>query len=188
MTLTELLIELERRLSALEVPHAFGGAIALAFYTREPRATRDVDCNILMPVDQIDVPVEALRGLVAFTQNDLDRLRSNGQVRVMSEGTPIDLFFNTDPYHDQILGRSRTVDFVGESIRVLSAHDLAVFKIMFNRRKDWADIEQMAFDADVDWAGVKHDIIALLGDDDARVMELDRVLRDVANQKANEQL
>ena len=31
------------------IPHAFGGAIALADWTLEPRGTRDIDVNLFVP-------------------------------------------------------------------------------------------------------------------------------------------
>ena len=47
------MISLERKivgvhtmLTSAALPHAFGGALALAFYTGEPRGTRDIDVNI----------------------------------------------------------------------------------------------------------------------------------------------
>jgi len=35
------------------VPHAFGGAISLAYHA-EPRATIDIDVNVFVPVDRVD--------------------------------------------------------------------------------------------------------------------------------------
>lgn len=36
---------------ASDTPHAFGGALGLAFHVAEPRATRDIDVNVFVPVD-----------------------------------------------------------------------------------------------------------------------------------------
>ncbi len=42
--------------------------------------------------------------------------------------------------------RRRTVPFgEGESIQILSAEDLVVFKVIFNRDKDWSDVEEMLY-------------------------------------------
>jgi hypothetical protein len=38
-TLVEKILRLDDRLAAQHVPHAFGGALALAYYTEDPRGT-----------------------------------------------------------------------------------------------------------------------------------------------------
>ena len=56
--------------------------------------------------------------------------------------------------------------FAGITIAVLAAEDLAVFKAMFDRPKDWVDIATMA-EADALDAQVAADRLAdLLGDDE----------------------
>ena len=50
----------QHRVSA--IPHAFGGALALAYYA-EPRATIDIDLNVFVPPDQfpaVAAPLVAL--------------------------------------------------------------------------------------------------------------------------------
>ena len=49
MTLGERLVTLHQALDAAGVPHAFGGAIALAYCTEDPRGTNDIDCNVCVP-------------------------------------------------------------------------------------------------------------------------------------------
>ena len=48
-TLPERIVALEGALAV--VPHAFGGALALAYYA-EPRATIDIDLNVFVPADR----------------------------------------------------------------------------------------------------------------------------------------
>jgi hypothetical protein len=55
----------------------------------------------------------------------------------------IDLFFAYDPFHDSCRARAVPVDFYGEPLSVLSAEDIVLFKTLFNRPKDWPDIEQL---------------------------------------------
>ena len=47
-----------------------------------------------------------------------------------------------DPFHFHAAERVRPVPFV-DTILVLAPEDLLVCKVVFNRRKDWIDIEQM---------------------------------------------
>ncbi len=49
MTLPERLVALHRALARRRIPHAFGGAIALAYWTLDPRATSDIDVNVFIP-------------------------------------------------------------------------------------------------------------------------------------------
>lgn len=65
------------------------------------------------------------------------------QVRLAWGGTPVDLFFAYDPLHASCRERSVVVDFFGQPIRVLSAEDIVIFKTLYNRPKDWLDIEQV---------------------------------------------
>ena len=46
-SLVELIVEINDNLTEAKISHGFGGALALAYYTSEPRATDDVDINWL---------------------------------------------------------------------------------------------------------------------------------------------
>lgn len=125
------------------IPHAFGGAIALVYWS-EPRGTVDIDINVFLPATEFSGVFSALNGhgiatTPAMEKEAIDR----EQVRVDWDGTPIDLFFAYDPFHDSCNGRSVAVDFYGEPIRVLTAEDIVIFKTLYNRPKDWPDIEQL---------------------------------------------
>ncbi len=52
MNLPEKIVEISRSLSETGVPHAIGGALALAFATEEPRGTRDIDVNVFISADR----------------------------------------------------------------------------------------------------------------------------------------
>ena len=45
-----------------EIPHAFGGALALAYYA-EPPATIDIDLNLFVPAERFCDVAEPLRRL-----------------------------------------------------------------------------------------------------------------------------
>jgi hypothetical protein len=130
-------------LDAARIPHAIGGAIALGYCTLEPRGTRDLDVNVFVGPDRVKDVFAALPAGVAISGLSLERAERDGQVRVWWEQTPIDLFFSVLPFHDQVAGEVRQVSFEGRSIPVLNCTALAVFKAMFDRPRDWADIEAM---------------------------------------------
>ena len=48
-SLVEKIVEVHRGLTRVGIDHAFGGALALAYYTDEPRATADIDLNVALP-------------------------------------------------------------------------------------------------------------------------------------------
>ncbi len=125
------------------IPWALGGALALAYATNEPRGTRDIDVNVFIAANQAQAVFHALPPGVVFNDADVLEAAVRDQVRLWWDTTPIDIFFAVDQFYFGVAERCRTVPFEGRRIKVLSAEDLAVFKALFDRTKDWADIEAM---------------------------------------------
>jgi hypothetical protein len=124
------------------VPHAIGGALALAYYA-EPRATIDIDINVFVHTDKWPAIRDALAPLGVDVEADEKELGRDGQVRIWWDRNPVDLFFSYDPFHDEMRRSARKVPFNGSTIPILGPEHLAVCKAMFDRPKDWLDIEQM---------------------------------------------
>lgn len=141
--LAERLLAVHVGLDAAALPHAFGGAIALAYCTQEPRGTRDLDVNVFAGPERANKALDALPRGVAVGRADRLAARRDGQVRVMWEDTPIDLFFDTHEFHREAAEGVVEVPFEGTAIPVLGCDALIVFKAMYNRTRDWADIEAM---------------------------------------------
>jgi len=155
-------------LSSAALPHAFGGALALAFYTGEPRGTRDIDVNIFLPVSKIDVVRSAFAKRIELTDTQVADALANDQVRVFWEDTPIDIFFNVAEFHDDVMLGVEHHKFAKIIIPVLGSDALTVFKAMYNRTKDWADIEAMLEVNSIDKSRVIGWLVRLLGVDDPR--------------------
>jgi hypothetical protein len=170
-TIVDKIVALHRALAAGEVPHAFGGAIALA-WCAEPRGTIDVDVNVFVPADQADVIVEQLPAAIQRTSEDLALLERDGQARLWWDRTAIDLFFNTTEFHEQAAGRAHWEPFAGMDIPFLACRDLAVFKAFFNRGKDWIDLQAMADAGALDRQAVLGVLVDYLGGTDERVDRL----------------
>lgn len=132
------------------IPHAFGGAIALAYCTEEPRGTRDLDVNVFVAPANAGPVLAALPQGVVATEDDGRRIERDGQVRLWWEDTPVDLFFDVHDFHRQVGAGIRSVSFLDRRVPVLACTDLVIFKAMFNRTKDWADIEEMVEAGTVD--------------------------------------
>ena len=164
-TLIDRIVAVCESLDRAGIPWALGGALALAYATNEPRGTRDIDVNVFVASTEAQAVFAALPAGVAFTDADVADAGTRDQVRLWWDTTPIDVFFAADPFHFDVAGRCRSVPFEGRRIRVLSAEDLAVFKALFDRTRDWADIEAMIDSNAVDLGLVAERLSGLLGDD-----------------------
>jgi hypothetical protein len=172
VTLAERLVELHAALRRARLPHAFGGAIALAYWTRDPRGTSDIDVNVFIPSADAARALDALPAGIEQPPGTADAIARDGQVRLWWEGTPIDLFFDYAPVHAAAARNRRTVPFEGIRIPVLGPVELAVFKVMFDRTRDWADLEAMAERGSLDLAAVEAGLGGMLDEDDGRFARL----------------
>jgi hypothetical protein len=141
--LADRLLAVHDALTADGFPHAIGGAIALGYCTLEARATQDVDVNVFVSPSRTREVFAALPEQVALSGRDLEVAERDGQVRLWWDETPIDLFFNVLPFHEEAERSIRQVPFGDRTIPVLGCTALAVFKAMFDRPRDWVDIEAM---------------------------------------------
>ena len=178
MTLAERVVALHRALARRGIPHAFGGAVALAYCTLDPRGTSDIDLNLFVPAADAATGLAALPDEVERPPGTEDVIARDGQVRLWWDETPLDLFFNYAPVHDEAARHRRTVPFADTRIPVLGPVELAVFKVMFARTRDWADIEAMAEREALDFGAVRAGLRRLPGPrDPTRLNAIERNLR-----------
>jgi hypothetical protein len=142
--LAERLLVVDAALDAAGLPHAFGGAFALAYATEHPRATVDIDLNVFVPAAHHGAVLDALPEGVVVTDADRLRLGRDGQTRLWWDATPLDLFLSTDRFHDHAAARVVRRPFADSSLPFLHPTDLVVFKAMFDRPKDRVDITAIA--------------------------------------------
>jgi nucleotidyltransferase AbiEii toxin of type IV toxin-antitoxin system len=173
MTLGERLRALHGALEAAGIPHAFGGAVALAYWTLEPRGTRDIDINVFVGPQDAERVLAALPAGVERSERTVSVIQRDGQIRLWWEDTPVDLFFDYDPIHHDAARHRQIVPFEGAQIPVLGPTELAVFKAMFDRTRDWADIESMVGAGKLDVDAVRSTLARMLGDSDPRFAKLD---------------
>lgn len=170
--LAERLLAIHGALNDADLDHAFGGAIALAYCTQQPRGTRDIDVNVFVAASRADEVLDALPGGVVARPTDRDALRRSGQARLMWEDTPVDVFLDTHEFHGDVASEVRQVPFEGVTIPVLGCQALTVFKAMFNRTRDWADIEAMLDAGAIDGGQALETLLGLLGSSDPAVVRL----------------
>ena len=179
----EQVVSVAEALEADGIPYAIGGALALG-YAAEPRATFDIDVNIFVDVSRIGDVLRCLAERLDF-QFDMARARHEAerdfQVRIDWSGTYIDLFFAFSEFHEGVARRAHVYPFPGKDLPVLSPEDLVCFKTMFNRPKDWVDIEKLLYfrDADFDREYVKRALSEALGADDSAVIQLQELMTSV---------
>jgi hypothetical protein len=168
LTLAQRVVGIDAALA--EVPHAFGGALALAYYA-EPRATIDIDLNVFLPATRFGDVAGPLSELGAEIDDPsiAALARRDGQVRVMWDATPIDMFFAYDAFHGAAGAARRVVPFAEGSIPILAPEHLIVCKVIFDRPKDWVDIDAMlTLGTDLDVAEILRWVGRIAGDDDPR--------------------
>ena len=163
-------------LTKARIPHAFGGAIALAYCTDEPRGTRDIDVNIFLDPARARAVLRALPDGVKWDAADLAMIDRDGQVRLDWDTTPVDLFFSVHEFHKEVAGGTRTVPFESGSIPVLGCTALVVFKALFNRWRDWGDIQEVVRSRAVDVREAMLALERLVGPGDEAVARLNEVI------------
>jgi hypothetical protein len=176
VTLPERLVALHRALARRRLPHAFGGAIALAYWTRDPRGTNDIDVNIFIPAENCERALRALPEGIAQPDGTAATIVREGQIRLWWDDTPVDLFFDYADVHEDAARNRQTVPFAGTRIPVLGPVELAVFKVMFDRTRDWADIEAMLAAETLDLDALRARLGTLLEPDDQRFARLDEAV------------
>src|ERR1700736_173485 len=175
--LGDRLLAVHDSLEEANIPHAIGGAIALGYCTLEPRGTRDLDVNVFVGPDRVKDVFAALPQAVAISGLSLEQAERDGQVRLWWEQTPIDLFFNVRPFHDRVASEVRQVSFEDRTIPVLGCTALAVFKAMFDRPRDWVDIEAMVEARAIDLDEAISWVAEMAGTDSSAVAKLEALRR-----------
>lgn len=180
----ERAIALHRAFDAAGIAHALGGALALGYHVSEPRGTRDIDVNVSVDVEQADRVFAALPADLPWSLQDELRVREDGQVRLLWPVTdspappiPVDLFLPQHDLHRVVATRTELVSMLDAQVPIICATDLAIFKLLFDRGKDWGDVESMLRFGKVDVPEVQRWLIDIVGPDDQRLGRLADLLR-----------
>lgn len=73
----------------------------------------------------------------------MQEVARESQTRLFWDDVPVDLFFAFSNYHDECYQRVQFLPFAGVTIPFLAAEDLVIFKVLFNRGKDWEDVRHI---------------------------------------------
>jgi hypothetical protein len=170
--LVDKILALHDALDRATIPHAFGGALALAWCTERARGTIDIDVNVFVDRTRTVELLAALPHGVRWSDADRALIERDGQARLWWDETPVDVFVNTTEFHEQVAERCRREPFGGQEVPFLGCTDLAVFKVFFDRTKDWADLEEMAAAGTLDTDRVAGILAHHLGAPDDRIDRL----------------
>jgi len=171
-SLVEKVLAVDQALAGAEVPHAIGGAIALAYYG-EPRVTVDIDANVFVPADRWPEIAQALAALGIDVDLDERELARHKEARLPWDRNPVHLFFSEDALHEAMPAAVRRVPFTRSTIPIVSPEHLIIRKAMLDRPKDWLDIETiLAAGEPLDLEEVRTWLTRLAGRDDPRLTKL----------------
>jgi hypothetical protein len=180
------LVAVHESLDKAGLDHAVGGALALAHYVYPPRGTADIDLNVTADPTDPGRVLSALPKQIEIHSGAAGQLSSHSQVRLWWRSpeldTPVDLFLPASPvYHGLVVERAQPAVFLGAEIKVLTPTDLMVFKMLFDRRKDWADIESLVRAGAGDPAEAADWVAQIVGSTDPRLAKLQEILDEVAS-------
>jgi predicted nucleotidyltransferase len=121
--------------------YAIIGGIALAQWGFV-RTTHDVDVKVLVPDTNYTAVRSALRA--AYPEPARTHIPQNPLiVSVLIQGVIVDFLLTLPGYEEQIIERAVQRDLGGWSIRVCSAEDLIIQKVVAGRGRDWLDVEEL---------------------------------------------
>lgn len=178
---TQVARELAAALNAADCEYALGGAIALGFWA-EPRGTLDVDLTLFLPVTQPSSCVRLLQNIGCEVRSNqaIQSLTEHGFCQVEFGGRRVDIFLPLTPFYEQARLRRQKVILGDQPVMIWDAETLCVFKMMFFRRKDLADVEQVlrmqSSDFDAQW--VREQLVEMYGKLDPRISQWNELVSE----------
>jgi hypothetical protein len=174
----EVGLAIARKLEARQVPYALGGALAYGVWAL-PRATKDVDLNLFVPVEQLGSALDALAeaGVTFQREEAVHQAAEEGLFIGWVGACRIDVFTPSIPFSWEALKTRVSVPVEGGPAWFLSAEALSFFKMMFFRGKDLVDLERLlgSMGRRLDAPYVRRWLVETMGDDDERVRKWDEL-------------
>lgn len=176
LNLLDLLKQTASALDRENIPYAVSGGLAVMLWG-VVRATRDMDLLISVPATRLPRALEIMfeLGCSGNVMEVLKRLRKDHFAVLDCGGIEVEVFTPLLPYHHKVLERRVRKDIEGVPIYFVSAEDLVVLKVLFNRTKDIADVKGILATQKgrLDTAYIIKTLKELLPASDARLTELD---------------
>lgn len=178
----EIAAELASRLERYGCEYALGGAVALACWA-EPRGTIDVDVSFFLSVQEPQQTIDVLRKIAAeYSEPEaMGSLAEHGFCRVRFLGRVLDVFLPVATIYEAARLRRRRMPIGAGEAYVWDAETLCVFKMMFFRRKDLADVEAIMRTQGpaLDRAWVDTQLLEMYGQRDPRVSQWRELVAEI---------
>lgn len=134
---------------------------------RWPEGRRVIAGTVSVPVEGIGTVLASLAPLGLAPERPLaDWKRAAGlRVRSTDHPFPVDRFVSLDPRYEEIRARCANQPLGPDRrlVPILSADDLAVFKLSFGRAKDWVDLAATAGATTLDLDDIERQVVGLCG-------------------------
>lgn len=181
-TLIDKLVSLVATLDTNDIPYALGGALALANYLPKDsvRTTYDIDLNIFSESQEASKVLSSLALPEMHGGDAVEVAKRDGQVRLLWDDTPVDLFFADIEFCKQAEHNALSMTLHDHVIPILSVTDLVTCKVIFNRDKDWLDVASVREHPNLDWDLVEHWVCVICGSDSTQWHSLVRHVRGFA--------
>jgi hypothetical protein len=134
-TLTEALLAVHDILAKARVAHALCGGLAANLYRDEVRATSDVDIAVSVGAARL---VDLMKTFTEAGWRAEPHWRKGEQLRLSHPDVPrVDCIIATTDYERTAIARAASMEVGGRTLRVLTAEDLIVFKLVAGRARDY---------------------------------------------------
>jgi len=129
-------------LNKQNIPYMIFGGIATSIHG-EPRQTFDIDIKIHLDSDnQLENFIKQLKKIAEILpENPIRFIDETSVLPVEIEQIRVDLVFASLPFEIEAIQNAQIVDYAGIKIKVSTAEDLIIHKVISERTKDWLDIE-----------------------------------------------
>jgi len=183
LSVAEVAAQLAERLEGIGCDYAIGGAIALACWA-EPRGTVDVDVSFYLPIKELGKSLAVLHAIGAeFSETNVrESLAEHGFCGVKFLERRLDVFLPIAAIYEAARPRRKKMSVGNRQVMVWDAETLCVFKMMFFRRKDMADVEAIlhAQTENFDFSWVEQQLIEMYGNRDPRVSQWHELVEETA--------
>jgi hypothetical protein len=173
--------QLAKALATRGHDYALGGAIALSYWA-QPRGTMDVDLTLFLPAEKPSELAWVLGdiGCELRAAEAIASIREHSFCTAEYAGFRVDVFVPNIPFYEAAKARRRLVPIGQQQAMIWDAETLAVFKIMFFRRKDIADVEQiLRTQPALDRPWVRRQLVEIYGERDPRIAQWDELVNEL---------
>lgn len=142
--LFQSLAAIQHKLEEAGIPSVAIGGLAVSFWG-EPRLTRDVDVKVLLSREERGKLLALLADFTPLNADPDEALRRNGIAFFQDpKGIRLDVMLADTVFDETVIGRAQKVTAGTEGmVRVCTAEDLLVYKLVSLRPRDHTDCESI---------------------------------------------